>query len=117
VVQFQIADGVLNYITIENRLIRITHGDAIQYGGGVGGLTVPASKKISRWDATRKAYRTYFGHWHQYLHTNNFTSVPTLKGFDAFSEWIGASKEEPAQLFSVFDSKRGLTREELIFVS
>lgn len=115
-VQFQIADGILNYVNIEGRLVRFTHGDAINFGGGVGGLSIPASRKISKWDQTKKAYRTFFGHWHQYIHTGNFTCCPTLKGYDAFSEWIGAAKEDPAQLFAIFDSRRGLTREELIFV-
>ena len=114
--EFQIADGVLSYATIENRLVRFTHGDAINFGGGVGGLGIPANKKIQKWDQTRKAYHTYFGHWHQYLRQGNFTACPTLKGYDAFSEWIGAAKEDPAQLFFVFDSQRGLVREEKIFV-
>lgn len=116
VVQFQIADGVLSYVNIEGRDVRLTHGDAFKFQGGIGGLSVPVNRKISQWDKTRRAYHTFFGHWHQYGHYGTATACPTLKGYDAFSEWIGAAKESPAQLFAVFDSRRGLTREELIFV-
>jgi hypothetical protein len=115
-VKFQIADGILNYVDVEGWLVRFTHGDSIKFGGGVGGLTVPANKKIHKWDQTQKAYLTVFGHFHQHLRQNNFICCPTLKGYDAFSEWIGAAKEEPAQLFCVMDSKRGLVEEKKIFV-
>lgn len=115
-VKFQIADGILNYVDVDGWLVRFTHGDSIKFGGGVGGLSVPANKKIHKWDQTLKAYLTIFGHFHQHLRQSNFICCPTLKGYDTFSEWIGAAKEEPAQLFCVMDSKRGLVEEKKIFV-
>lgn len=115
-VEFSIADGILTYLDVEGRIVRFTHGDAINFGGGVGGLGIPANKKIHKWDQTTRADYTYFGHWHQFLWQGNWIACPTLKGFDPFSLWIGANCEPPAQLFSVIDSERGLTEVKPIFV-
>lgn len=115
-VEFQIADGILNYVDIEGWLVRFTHGDSFKFQGGVGGLTIPAIKRVMRWNETRKAYLTMFGHWHQHLAGQGFIACPTLKGYDAYSEWIGAPKEPPAQLFAVIDRERGLTEQKPIFV-
>lgn len=114
--EFAIAKGVLSHIEIEGRMIRFTHGDSIKFGGGIGGLTIPATKKVHRWNETHRAYLTFFGHFHQFLPSNLFIACPTLKGYDPFSMWIGAPQEDPSQLFSVIDSRRGLTVAKRIFV-
>lgn len=111
-----VADGILMYVDVMGWLIRLTHGDTIKYGGGVGGLTIPATKKVMRWNETRHAYLTFFGHFHQMLQGFGFYACPTLKGYDPFSVSIGAPKEPPSQLFGVLDRKRGLTVAKRIFV-
>jgi hypothetical protein len=115
-VKVTIADGILMYVDVMGHLLRLTHGDTIKYGGGVGGLTIPAAKRIHRWNETRPAYLTLFGHFHQMLIGNGFIACPTLKGYDPFSVSIGAPKEPPSQLFAVLDRKRGLTVAKRIFV-
>jgi hypothetical protein len=115
-VKVTVADGILMYVEVMGWLLRLTHGDTIKYGGGVGGLTVPALKKVMRWNETRQAYLTLFGHFHQLLIGNGFIACPTLKGYDPFSVSIGAPKEPPSQLFGVIDRKRGLTVAKRIFV-
>jgi hypothetical protein len=115
-IEFEVADGLLMMVDVEGHLIRLTHGDSIKYGGGVGGLTVPANKKVSRWNSSKPAYLTLFGHFHQHLATRDFICCPTLKGYDTFSEFIGAGYEPPGQLFAVIDKDRGLTEEKVIFV-
>lgn len=114
--RFHIAEGILLYANIEGHVVRLTHGDAIKFGGGVGGLGIPANKRIQKWDQITKADYTFFGHWHQFLWQGNWVSCPTLKGYDPFSIWIGAGYEPPAQMFAVIDSERGLTEAKPIYV-
>ncbi len=115
-IRVTIADGILMYVDVMGWLLRLTHGDTIKYGGGIGGLTIPVMKRIHRWNETRKAYLTIFGHFHQYLPGPGFIACPTLKGYDAFSVSIGAPREPPSQLFAVLDKSRGLTVAKRIFV-
>lgn len=115
-VSVTVADGILMYVDVMGWLIRLTHGDTIKYGGGIGGLTIPAMKRIHRWNETKPAYLTFFGHFHQMLIGNGFIACPTLKGYDPFSVSIGAPKEPPSQLFALLDRKRGLTVAKRIFV-
>jgi hypothetical protein len=115
-IRVTVAEGILMYVEVMGRLLRLTHGDTIKYGGGIGGLTIPAMKRIHRWNETRPAYLTLFGHFHQMLVGNGFIACPTLKGYDAFSVSIGAPKEPPSQLFAVLDRERGLTVAKRIFV-
>ncbi len=75
-----------------------------------------AYERIHRWNETRRAYLTLFGHFHQYIVGQGFIGCPTLKGYDAFSVSIGAPREPPSQLFAVLDRQRGLTVAKRIFV-
>lgn len=114
--EFAIAKGILLHADVEGHVIRFTHGDSIKFAGGVGGLTIPATKKVHRWNETHRAYLTFFGHFHQFLPSNLFIACPTLKGYDPFSMWIGAPCESASQLFAVLDRERGLTVAKRIFV-
>jgi hypothetical protein len=115
-VNVTVADGILMYVDVMGWLVRLTHGDTIKFNGGVGGLFVPAGKRVMRWNETRPAYLTLFGHFHQMLIGGGYIACPTLKGYDPFSVSIGAPKEPPSQLFAVLDRKRGLTVAKRIFV-
>lgn len=50
---------------IYGRTIRFLHGDVFKYGGGVGGITVPLFRAMSRWEKVKHADLTCMGHWHQ----------------------------------------------------
>lgn len=116
IAEFAIARGILMHMDIEDYIVRLTHGDSIKFNGGVGGLTIPAAKRVHKWNETVRAYLTLFGHFHQMLIGGQFIACPTLKGYDPFSIWIGAPQEPASQLLAVIDRKRGLTVAKRIFV-
>jgi len=108
-VQFDIADGQLLYTEMYGRAIRWTHGDAIHYNGGIGGITIPVVKAIVEWDKGKKADMTFFGHLHTSLLGKAFCANGSILGYAPYSVRIKAAYELPQQAFMLFDSKRGLS--------
>lgn len=106
-VEFVIASGPLLYVDVLGTTVRFTHGDAVKYGGGVGGISVPINKAIAGWDTTRRADLTVMGHWHQYLSGQRALVNGSLIGHGPFSDWIKAQHEVPRQAFCLIDSRRG----------
>ncbi len=104
--KFNIAGGALLYHDIYGYKIRVTHGDALRFGGGVGGVTVPLNKKIAKWDESIKADITILGHYHQFLDLGNALMNPSVIGYNAYAVEIGAKYEKPFQTLFLVDSKR-----------
>jgi hypothetical protein len=97
-------------------LLRFYHGQQVQYGGGVGGLTIPLNKKQANWDRTKQAHYNFMGHFHQYSHPNSQTTLNgSLKGFDAYAASNGFKFEPPTQSFTLIDSSRFVTTKAPIF--
>jgi hypothetical protein len=92
------------------------HGDEANYGGGVGGITIPLNKAVAQWDRARRAHYHHFGHFHQYIDTGNIVVNGSLIGFNAYAMSIKASPEVPQQAFYLLDSKRGKTCKSPIWV-
>lgn len=112
IIAFQIEDGYFNYIDVYDKTLRFHHGDAIKYGGGIGGLSIPMIKSVHRANQQRKADADFVGHFHQlmpYTRGSRFVVNGSLIGFNAYALRIGASPEEPLQSFHLVDSKRGFT--------
>lgn len=112
IIQFQVEDGYFNYLQVYDKLLRFHHGDAIKYGGGIGGLSIPLTKAVHRANQQRKADADFIGHFHQlmpYSRVNKFIVNGSLIGFNAYALRIGASPEEPLQSFHLLDSRRGFT--------
>jgi hypothetical protein len=99
----------LIYMNIYDYVLRFTHGDAIRYAGGVGGVTIPLNKAIAAWDLGRRADLTCLGHWHQYLSTSNAVLNGSLCGYSPFAVRIKARFEMPRQAFFLVDARRGKT--------
>jgi hypothetical protein len=104
---WRIGTGYHNYFRIYNHDYRFHHGDAIKYQGGIGGVTIPANKKINQWNKSKKVDYDVFGHWHQTADMKNFTMVGTVKGYDSFSIEIGADYEPPSQGLIITSKARG----------
>jgi hypothetical protein len=65
-VEFRISEGYHSFLDIYGNLkIRLHHGHAINYQGGIGGIFIPAFKSISQWDKANRADLDVFGHFHQ----------------------------------------------------
>ena len=97
------------YLDVYGRQIRIHHGHAINYQGGVGGITIPVNKAISEWNKGRPAYLDIFGHFHQLFWGPNFIANGSLIGYSPYAVKIKAPYQDPAQAFCLLDSKFGLT--------
>jgi hypothetical protein len=108
-VKFLIEDSFNSYVPIYGETFRFNHGHTIRFQGGVGGLFIPAYKKINKWDQARPATRTIIGHHHQMLDGGNFHCNGSLIGFDGRTAGEGYSFERPAQTLLLVDKKRGQT--------
>jgi hypothetical protein len=103
-VSWQIGKGYLNLVNLDGFLLRCSHGHALKYGGGVGGLTIPALKAVSAWNAAQRADLDVFGHWHQFLYVPyRFVSNASLIGHNAFADRIKAEFQPPSQTLVVID--------------
>lgn len=107
-VKFLVSEGYLSYLTIYNFVIRFHHGHAIKYGGGVGGLTIPARKAVSQWQKIKAADLDCFGHFHQFFDGGNFICNGSLIGYNTFATFIKGDFEKPKQAFFLIDRKRGM---------
>lgn len=108
-VSFIITPGMHSYVQVYDQTLRFHHGHAVKYGGGVGGLFIPAYKAIGQWSKARWADLDCFGHFHQTKDGGNFLCNGSLIGYNAFALSIKADYEEPRQTLFLIDKKRGRT--------
>jgi hypothetical protein len=108
--EFTIANGEHNYISMFGKTIRTFHGESIQFGGGIGGLTIPLIKAIGKLNQQIHADYNIMGHFHQFWEATKDCLVNGSGiGFSAYAVMIKALPEEPLQGFKVLDSKHGFT--------
>lgn len=107
-VQWKVASGELNYVTLDDFVVRFLHGFSIKYSGGVYGLALPAMKAIAAWDASRRANLTCFGHYHSFgwLRGGRYVSNGSVIGHSAYTVRIKAGFEAPCQAAIVVDHDR-----------
>jgi hypothetical protein len=115
-VTFIVEDSFHSYVKVYEETIRFNHGHTIKYQGGVGGLFIPAYKKLMKWDQAKPATRTIFGHHHQYLDGGNFHCNGSLIGYDERAAGEGFAFEPPMQTLLLFDRKRGQTCKWPVYV-
>jgi Calcineurin-like phosphoesterase len=104
---FKIEQGYHNWLPIQGHDVRFHHGDAIQFGGGVGGVAIPLRKKIAQWNKRRPARLDVLGHFHQFLDGWDHVVCGCLVGYDAYALEIGAEFQQPTQTFIVMDRQYG----------
>ena len=114
--EFHIAKGYHQLISVYDLIVRCHHGDAIRYGGGVGGITIPVNKKIAQWDKSVTADLDLFGHYHQSIYERKWISNGSLIGYSEFANQIGAEWEPPQQAFFLMKPNRGRTIHAPIFL-
>lgn len=103
-VQWQVGAGYLNIVDLDGFLIRFHHGHAIRFGGGVGGLTIPANKAIANWNISRRVHLDVYGHWHCFSWLPyRFVANGCLIGHNAFADRIKAEYQPPSQSLIVID--------------
>ncbi len=107
-VVWKVEKGKHNYLDIQGKLVRFSHGHAFNYNGGVGGCFVPIRRKLAKWNQTRRADWDKFGHLHTHLRDSNWSMNNCLIGYNALALDIGADCTRPSQSLMVFDKKRPL---------
>lgn len=114
-IAFKVEQGYHNWLTIQGHDIRFHHGDAVKFGGGVGGVAVPLKKKIAQWNKVRTAHLDVLGHFHQFEHNWKYVLCGCLVGWNAYALEIGAEYQPPTQTFIVIDRNRGKVLAEPVF--
>lgn len=105
-IRFQVSEGYHSYLNLFGSYpIRFHHGHAIQYHGGVGGITIPVNKAINEWNKNRHVKLDVFGHFHTYMDGGNFVANGSLIGYNAYAVAIKAPKERPQQAFFLVNKK------------
>ena len=104
----RVCQGYHMHTEIYGRTVRWHHGDAIRFGGGVGGITIPANKKIAGWnDSPIPADLDIFGHLHTFMDGGKFVANGSVIGHSPYGVELGAKYEPPCQSFIGFSKTRG----------
>lgn len=106
-VSFSVASGEHVYVEAYEHTLHFTHGDSVNYGGGVGGITIPLNKAINGWNTVKRADMHHIGHFHQLLFLRDAVANGSLIGYSPYAYHVKAHYEEPQQAFYVLDAKRG----------
>ena len=105
-VKFIIPTSYHSYVDIHGFVIRFHHGHSIKYGGGIGGIFIPAFKAVSQWQKARHADLDCFQHFHQSKDGGNFVCGGSLIGYNEYAVSIKADFEKPKQTFFLVDHAR-----------
>lgn len=109
-VQFVLQDGYHVIVRVyDNYTIRFHHGHNIRYGGGIGGLYIPAKKAISQWQKSEVVQLDCFGHLHTLKVDTDFICNGSMIGYSPFAVAIKGDYEKPQQCFFMVSKKRGRT--------
>ena len=114
-ITFQIANGYNNLVDLYGYRINFHHGDAVGYGGGIGGIAIPMNRRIGRaaasipvrWEGTEKGVPHLYvnGHFHSLQFPRFFMQNGSLIGWNDFAERIGCPFDDPQQASFVVDEK------------
>lgn len=115
-VSFEISESYHALCQIQDRRFRFHHGDAIRYGGGVGGISIPVNKAIAQWNKAAPADFDIFGHWHQFKREWHWLACGSLIGHGPYSIAIKADYQPPTQGFVIADREHGVVFAEPVFV-
>lgn len=106
--KFQIAEGYHSFVRLfdDKYGVRFHHGHAINYAGGVGGITIPINKAVDQWNKAYKVDLDVFGHFHQLMDASNFVVNGSLIGYNDYAIRIKAAYERPQQVFFTVNRKQ-----------
>ncbi len=115
---WRIADGYMVYTDLYDTRVAWHHGDAVKFGGGVGGIMIPLRKKIMSWNSglKRPIDIACNGHFHTSIEGPDLISNGSLIGYNAYAMNCGCSYEPPQQTCFWIDSNRGRTMTGRLYV-
>ncbi len=107
--EFDVADGEWTFVDVFNQTLAFTHGDSFQYGGGVGGISIPIRRGIARQFQHHPRKPTYvsMGHFHQRSDFGDIAVNGSMIGFNAYAQRIHAAPEKRQQSWFLIDETRG----------
>lgn len=106
-ISFRLCEGYSTFIDIFDWPIRIHHGDAVRYQGGIGGVHIPLNKAIAGWNKAKRARLDILGHWHTHKHDFTYVINGSVIGYSEYSEFIKADYEDPCQTFFCMHPRYG----------
>lgn len=110
--------GHLQMIDIFGRMIRFHHGDSIKYRDGVGGLTIPANKRIANWNRSGvMAYLDIFGHHHTELPSDRFYANGSMIGYNSYAAGNALPYQPACQTLLYIEKDHGLTNYSPLWLS
>jgi hypothetical protein len=104
-VQFIVPKSYHSYVDVFGYTICFSHGHAVKYGGGVGGITIPLKKAIGEWRKMKHADLFCMGHFHQFIDVGDAIVNGSLIGYNPFAIFIKAAYETPKQTFFLINKK------------
>jgi len=116
VAEVHVARSGTTYAEILGHTVRLHHGDAFSYAGGVGGIQMPAKRWHQRAQRTREALFSLVGHWHTYDPSTDVLINGSLKGPDAYSTMRELGGEPARQAAFCIDAERGRVFDRPIYV-
>lgn len=116
-VQFILPTCEFTFLDVYDRTIRFTHGDTINYQGGVGGIHIPLNKAIARWQTLKHADLTCIGHFHQRICLPNLMVNGSLIGYNSYAMSKGFTFEAPSQSLRMLEPRRWCSTDIPLWVS
>jgi hypothetical protein len=110
-VEFNIPESEMAVVDMpDGKRFVFVHGYQIKSGGSgtVCGIYPALNRLAMKWDRTFNQDKIYLGHFHTCVSIPNAVVNGSIIGFNAFALSNGFPYEEPAQMYEVYDTERGL---------
>lgn len=115
-IKFKISNSYHNYLDVYGRTVRFSHGDKINYNGGVMGIAAPVTRYFLKQNAVKRSYIDCIGHFHSLNYLPGAVVNGSLVGYNAYAMEKGFGYEDPQQAYFIISQERGLGQRGAIFV-
>lgn len=106
----------LTYLDVYGFMIRLHHGWAVNYNGGIGGVMIAINKANAAWDRGTKAHLSVSAHWHTQITAYNSVLNGSGIGLSAYGVSLKVTPEPAQQKFFMITKTGRLTAEYSIFL-
>ena len=109
-IDFFIPESEVAVIDIADKRFLFIHGFQIKSTGSgtVCGIYPALNRLAMKWDRTFHQDKIYLGHFHTCVSIPNVTVNGSIIGYNSFALTNGFTYEDPAQMYELYDSERGL---------
>ena len=110
-IEFNIPESEMAVVDMpDGKRFVFVHGYQIKSGGNgtVCGIYPALNRLAMKWDRTFNQDKIYLGHFHSCVSIPNAVVNGSIIGFNSFALSNGFAYEEPAQMYEVYDTERGL---------